>query len=112
MGQNFDPYHKWLGIPPDEQPADYYRLLAVQKFESDADVIQAAADQRMAHLRNYQTGRHADLSQRLLNEISAARVCLLSPAKKAAYDARLRAKVQQESAATHDVQAPRRRAGR
>ena len=22
-----DPYHKWLGIPPHEQPANHYRLL-------------------------------------------------------------------------------------
>lgn len=23
----FDPYHRWLGIPPSEQPANHYRLL-------------------------------------------------------------------------------------
>lgn len=54
----------------------------------------------MAHLRNYQTGKHADLSQRLLNEVAAARVCLLNGAKKAAYDKQLRAKVEQKSVAT------------
>jgi len=41
---HFDPYHKWLGIPPDEQPPDHYRLLAVRRFEDDPDVIAAAAD--------------------------------------------------------------------
>ncbi len=30
---NFDPYHKWLGIPPDEQPANHYRLLGLELFE-------------------------------------------------------------------------------
>ncbi len=94
MGRGFNPYYKWLGIPPNEQPANFYRLLGIQTFEADPDVIQAAADQRMAHLRNYQTGQHADLSQRLLNEVAAARVGLLNPAKKAAYDKQLRAKVQ------------------
>jgi hypothetical protein len=95
MRPAFDPYHKWLGIPPDQQPPDYYRLLAIEPFESDPDVIQAAADQRMAHLRNYQTGPHSDLSQRLLNEVASARVCLLNAAKKAAYDGQLRAKLKE-----------------
>ena len=80
MGQAFDAYHKWLGIPPEDQPPDHYRLLAVKAFESDPDVIQAAADQRMAHLRNYQTGPHSALSQRLLNEVASARcVCSIRP---------------------------------
>ena len=38
MSTLFDPYHKWLGIPPDQQPAHHYRLLGIGLFESDADV--------------------------------------------------------------------------
>lgn len=87
---DFDPYHKWLGIPPEEQPTNHYRLLGIKLFEDDRDVIDNAADQRMAHLRRFQSGRHGELSQRLLNEVSAARVCLLNPAQKAAYDTALR----------------------
>ena len=105
MGRVFDPYHKWLGIPPEEQPANHYRLLGLRAFETDPDVIQAAADQRMAHLRNYQTGQHADLSQRLLNEVAAARVCLLNPGKRAAYDAKLREKIEATQAEAQEVQA-------
>lgn len=86
----FDAYHKWLGIPPSEQPPNYYRLLAIDLFESDADVISNAADQRMAHLRTFQSGSRSALSQKLLNEIAAARVCLLNSAKKAEYDRRLK----------------------
>jgi hypothetical protein len=88
--QAFDAYHKWLGIPPESQPPHHYRLLGLQPFESDPEVIQAAADQRMLHLRAYQTGKHSDWSQRLLNEVAAARVCLLNAAKKEAYDRELR----------------------
>ena len=47
MSENFDPYYKWLAIPPEEQPPHHYRLLGVQRFESDPDVIATAADQRM-----------------------------------------------------------------
>jgi len=87
--QHFDAYHKWLGIPPGEQPAHLYRLLGVQLFESDPDVIEAAANQRMAHLRTYQTGPHSAESQRLLSEVARARVCLLSRDQRHAYDASL-----------------------
>jgi len=90
MSQGFDPYYKWLGIPPTEQPPHYYRLLGISLFEADPDVITYAADQRMAHVRTFQTGEHLALSQQLLNEIAAARVVLLSPERKAAYDEQLR----------------------
>ena len=91
MSETFDPYYKWLGIPPADQPPHHYRLLAIELFEADADVIAGAADQRMAHIRSFQTGKYSNVSQKILNEISAARVCLLTPAKKIAYDAALRA---------------------
>ena len=86
MAEVFDPYHKWLGIPPAEQPADHYRLLGVADGESDPDVIDAAADQRMLFLQSMATGQYVDESQRLLNEVSAARRCLLDPEQRAAYD--------------------------
>jgi hypothetical protein len=89
----FDPYHKWLGIPPKDQPPNHYRLLGLELFESDVDAIASAADQRMGHVRTFQSGKHAELSQRILNEIAAARICLLSPQKKAAYDDELRGKL-------------------
>jgi hypothetical protein len=93
MATAFDPYHKWLGIPPEEQPPNHYRLLAVKLFEADLDVIQAAADQRMSHLRNYQAGQFSALSQRILNEVTTAKLCLLNAEKKTAYDAELREKL-------------------
>ncbi|MGH7140336.1 MAG: 3-keto-disaccharide hydrolase [Pirellulales bacterium] len=89
---SFDAYHKWLGIPPQEQPADYYRLLAIARFESDPDVIEGAADRQMAHVRTFQAGQHSALSQKILNELAAARLCLLNAEKKAAYDVTLRRK--------------------
>ncbi len=99
MAESFDPYRKWLGIPKREQPPNHYRLLALDWFEDDPEVIEAAADRQMAHVRTYQSGRHAEDSQRVLNELSAARVCLLNPEKKAAYDAQLRAKLAASGAA-------------
>ncbi|MCH8922291.1 MAG: hypothetical protein IIA67_03960, partial [Planctomycetes bacterium] len=95
MTDEFDPYHSWLGIPPRHQPPNHYRLLGVQAFESDIDVIENAAGRQMGHVRTYQTGQHSALSQRILNEIAKAKVCLLNPQKKAGYDQQLR--VQQQS---------------
>lgn len=90
MSAEFDPYYKWLAIPPRDQPPNHYRLLGVETFESDADVIGNAADQRMAHLRVFKTGEHVADAQRLLNEIATARTCLLNPDRKHEYDEGLR----------------------
>jgi len=71
-----------------------YRLLGIRPFETNPDVIDSAADRQMAHLRTFQGGTHSNLSQRLLNEVAAARICLLKSTKKAAYDQQLRAAMQ------------------
>jgi formylglycine-generating enzyme required for sulfatase activity len=92
MSDHFDPYHRWLGIPPEDQPPNHYRLLGLNPSESDREVIRDAADRQMAHVRTYQLGPHSALSQRVLNELGAAAACLLDPQKKAAYDATLRPK--------------------
>ncbi len=106
MAEKFDPYYRWLGIPPEEQPPNYYRLLGVTVFENQADVIEAAADRQMGYLRTFQTGSHASLSQRLLNEVATARVCLLSPQKRAEYDAKLRETIQPSTAAATKQEPP------
>ena len=98
MAEEFNPYHVWLGIPPEEQPANHYRLLGIKLFETSGDVIDSAADRQMAHLRTFQSGKHGELTQRLLNEVAAVRICLLDPKKRAAYDQQLRAKLTAASA--------------
>lgn len=86
----FDPYKKWLGIPPKDQPPNHYRLLSLELYESDFDVIEGAADRVMGFLRQYQSGENAADAAKLLNEVAMARICLLKPATKADYDAKLR----------------------
>ena len=98
MSEVFDPYHVWLGIPPQEQPANHYRLLTASLFEGNPDVIDNAADRQTAHLRNFQSGKYAKFAEQLLNEVAAARVCLLDPKKKAVYDEQLRARISARSA--------------
>jgi hypothetical protein len=110
MGEAFNPYHKWLGIPQSEQPANHYRLLGLAPFESDPDVIQSAAVRQTAHVRNFSRGEHSELSQRVLNELAAAQLCLLQQDRKAAYDQVLRSKLAQQTprpAPTVSASAPR-----
>ena len=45
MAEAFDPYRKWLGIPVQDQPPNHYRLLGIELFEADPDVISNAADE-------------------------------------------------------------------
>ena len=90
MSEEFDPYHIWLGISPDEQPVDHYRLLGVPRYESNAEVIQHAADRQMAHVRTFQNGRYSSDSQEVLNHLSMARACLLDPERKQPYDDELK----------------------
>lgn len=89
MSDPFDPYLQWLGIREPERPPNHYRLLGVSPFENDPVVLSNAADRQMAHVRTFQTGLHSAESQQLLNELARAKLCLLSPDKKAAYDAEL-----------------------
>ncbi len=100
MSGDFDPYYTWLSIAPEEQPPDHYRLLGLRTFEDNPEVIENASDQRMAHLRTFQSGKHSQQSQTLLNKVAAAKVCLLNPEKKTDYDADLRERMEAAAAAT------------
>lgn len=86
----FDPYRKWLGIPDKDQPPNHYRLLGLELYESDLDTIENAADRLMSFVRQYQAGEHAAEAAKILNELSVARLCLMKPATKTAYDQKLR----------------------
>ncbi len=97
MTKEFDPYYKWLGIPPRDQPPNNYRLLGIEVFESDRDVIDAAANRVMAYLKDLAAGDEAEYSQSLLNEVSRARICLLNKEKKKTYDKELRADLESKS---------------
>jgi tetratricopeptide (TPR) repeat protein len=90
MSKVVDPYYEWLGIPPKDQPPNHYRLLGLELFEENRNVIDAAANRQMGFIKDYQAGPYSDLTQQVLNELSAARICLLSPKSKAEYDRNLK----------------------
>ena len=82
---NFDPYHRWLGIPPQEQPPTLYRLLGLANFESSREVIRTASQSQVDHVKQY-AKMHPDAANKLLNELARAQVILLNPQKKLRYD--------------------------
>ena len=88
---SFDPYHRWLGIPPLEQPPNHYRLLGLPLFEDDVEVIRDAADRHRSHVRRYLNGEHHLQAEALRQEIVNAKRCLLQPVEKQRYDDGLRA---------------------
>ena len=102
MSEPFDPYRKWLGIPPKDQPPNHYRLLGIAHFEDDPDVIESAATRQLRHVRIFQSGKHSALSQRVLNELSAAKLCLLNASRKTVYEEQLRAKLKAEGKLSSD----------
>jgi hypothetical protein len=108
MPDKFDPYYRWLGIPPKEQPPNHYRLLGIELFESDPQLIDSFSLRHTDFLREITDGPHLPDAQRLLNELAAARRCLLDPQRKAAYDAELRDRLAAggKPAANADAAAP------
>lgn len=94
MPAEFDPYRELLGIVTPNRPPDHYTLLGLELFESDRQKIDDAATERMGRLQDMANSELVDHSQRLLNEMSAARRCLLNPVQKVAYDESLRTKAQ------------------
>lgn len=84
--QPFDPYYEWLAIPPAEQPPHLYRLLGVQKYEPDPDVIEFAADRQMLFLRGFRSSPRWPYAEALLNAVTRAKIELLNPERKQAYD--------------------------
>ena len=82
----FDPYHKWLGIRGYRSAPNPYRLLGIDLFETDEEVIRDAALRQMTHLKNYRAGPLRSTCERLLNEVVEARLLLLDPERKAVFD--------------------------
>jgi hypothetical protein len=89
MNEAFDPYQQWLGISPEEQPPNHYRLLGIQLFENDGQVIRSATERQVAQVGQFARQQPPHVAAKIVEELTTARDCLLSPEKKAGYDAQL-----------------------
>jgi hypothetical protein len=86
----FDPYEKWLHIPKDQRPIDYFLLLDIDRDEKDPDAIREAAQRQASRVTKHKDGPFAADCARLLKEIQQGRNILLEPAKRKAYENKLR----------------------
>ncbi len=89
MSDSFDPYLKWLGIRRDKATVDHYRLLGLELFESDTDVIANAAERQIRHVEALAVNENESVGKQILIELRAARDCLLNPVNRAAYEKEL-----------------------
>ena len=65
---DFNPYNKWFGIPKNEASPSFYQILGLSFGESDPDVIESAAEQRLLFLKSVQNGPDGFDAKRLTNE--------------------------------------------
>jgi hypothetical protein len=85
VSSEFDIYTDWLGIPPGPRPPDYYTLLGLTPASAVPEAIEQAANERNLLVRP-RCLKYPDEGSALLNEISAAKVCLLDSEARALYD--------------------------
>lgn len=50
MSGDFNPYHKWLGIPKKNCPPTYYELLRISVDEQDREVIHMSVERQKEHM--------------------------------------------------------------
>ena len=78
---DFDPYHIWLGISETARPVSKYRLLGIDDFEDNRDVISAAAERQTIYLRTLQAGEHAVLVAESGTQMMVAGLSIFQPSK-------------------------------
>jgi hypothetical protein len=106
MAEGFDPYRNWLGLAVGGREPNHYELLSLAVFEADKSRINEAADRAAQLVTSQATTAQVPQSQKLLYQISTARVCLLNAAEKARYDDQLRQQQSQLKAEMPVAKAP------
>jgi len=83
---NFNPYHKWLGIPEKKCPPTFYELLGISLNEEDRAVIQSAAERQKTHVEQFLGTSYTKFANQLISQIDEAEITLLSPQLRREYD--------------------------
>lgn len=89
MAKQFNPYQAWLGVRPNTKPS-YYELLGLKNFESEPPVLAEAADRAIEMVEVHRSGEHREIAEKVLHELQGIKAVLLTPAKRQAYDEKLR----------------------
>lgn len=86
MGGSFDPYREWLAVTSGGGSHNYYDLLGLRPLESDLGKINTAFRRQSDRLAPHLSGAQAAIAQRLMSELTEARMTLSTPTAKRAYD--------------------------
>ena len=86
MQESFNPYAAFLGFPPGRTPRNYYELLGLPLLEPDPEKISQAVERLRNQVRQIRPGGYLVEWQQVLDELTAAKICLLDPVAKAFYD--------------------------
>jgi len=84
--QNFDPFHKWLGIRKKKGAITHYDLLGISLDEDDIEVIKSAVEQRMQFIESKRGEGHDRAVTTLINLLQEAEMTLLDPEMRRDYD--------------------------
>ncbi len=84
--QNFDPFHKWLGIRKKQGTITHYDLLGISLDEDDIEVIKSAVEQRMQFVESKRGEGHDRAVTTVLNLLQEAEMTLLDLEMRRDYD--------------------------
>jgi hypothetical protein len=99
LSEKFNPLEEWLGLSRRLRTPNHYQLLALREYEDDPETIRLAADRAIARVRSQRPGERAAQWAKLLDALKKAKAVLGDPHRKQEYDARLRVRAAQGSAA-------------
>ena len=85
-GKKLDVYRDWLKISATNRPLNYYQILKLKMFEDDPAVIRKHYRELNAYIRKFATGDYIEESQKLLNTLAKAMLCLTDHERKEEYD--------------------------
>ena len=86
MGDDFNPYHQWLGIPEKKCPPTHYELLGISLDEEDHRVIRTAAQRQRTHVEQFKIGAHSAHATQILYQLDEAEFTLLNYQLRRDYD--------------------------
>lgn len=99
MTDILDGYAEWLGMSTAMRPPSHYQLLGLKDFESDRAKIVAAAEASQSKMHGVAPGNRLDEWQRILDELSVAKLVLCDAARRGQYDGQLRSRLASRPAA-------------
>lgn len=104
---NFNPYHKWLGIPQQKCPPTFYELLGISLDEEDRSVIESSAERQRSHVEQYLGTEWNKFANQIISQIAEAEVTLLSADLRREYDRKVKLFKKRRKNRQVDLYAPR-----